>query len=145
MRLTRYWTFTDFQYEYGQGQAGQWPQNQGNAITTGQFGWGAKYDGAPTIQFDEELRPYAAQRNRIKNFYRTGTRFTNTIAFSNSNEKGGFRASFANQDVKGIAPNNDYHKKIFNLGVNQHLTDKLSIQLNVNYTNEKNNKLWSKG
>lgn len=131
--------FTDFQMEYGQGQAGNRPTTQGQAITTGQFGWGAKLDGVPTIQFDGELRPYVAHPGRIKEFYRTGTSFTNTIALSGGNAKGSFRASFSNQDAKGIAPNNDYHKRIINLGVNHSLTDKLSVQVNLNYTNEVNN------
>ncbi len=130
--------FTDFQMEYGQGQAGNRPTTQGQAITTGQFGWGAKLDGAPTIQFDGETRPYVAHPGRIKQFYRTGTSFTNTIALSGGNAKGSFRASFSNQDAKGISPNNDYHKRIVNLGVNHNLTDKISVQINVNYTNEVN-------
>jgi len=130
--------FTDFQYEYGQGQAGIRPATQGAAISTGQFGWGEKYDGVPTIQFDGELRPYLPQKDRITNFYRTGTSAINTIALSGGNATGSFRTSFSNQDVKGISPNNDYHKKIFNLGVNQNITEKLSLQVNINYTNEKN-------
>lgn len=130
--------FTDFQYEYGQGQAGVRPANQGAAISTGQFGWGERYDGVPTVQFDGELRPYLPQRNRITNFYRTGTSAINTIALSGGNETGSYRTSFSNQDVKGISPNNDYHKKIFNLGVNQNVTKQLSVQVNINYTNEKN-------
>ncbi|THU40157.1 SusC/RagA family TonB-linked outer membrane protein [Niastella caeni] len=130
---------TEFQYEYGQGQAGKRPATQGQAITTGQFGWGEKLDGAPTVQFDGVLRPYEAHRNRIKEFYRTGNSVTNTLAFSGGNGKGSFRASYANQDVLGITPNNDYHKKIFNLGVNYKLNEKLSVQLNANYAYEKNN------
>lgn len=131
--------FTDFQMVYGQGQAGQRPSSQGQAVTTGQFGWGAKLDGAPTIQFDGVQRPYVAHPNRIKEFYRTGTSFTNTIALSGGNAKGSFRASYSDQDAKGISPNNDYHKRIFNLGVSHNLTDKLSVQVNMNYTNEVNN------
>lgn len=130
---------TDFQYEYGQGQGGVRPTTQGQATSTGQFGWGAKLDGVPTVQFDGELRPYVAHRNRIKEFYRTGRSFTNTIAFSGGNGKGSFRASYSNQDVLGITPNNEYHKKIFNLGVNQKLSDQLSVQVNVNYAYERNN------
>ena len=130
--------FTDFQYEYGQGQAGVRPANQGAAISTGQFGWGEKYDGVPTVQFDGELRPYLPEKNRITNFYRTGTSFINTIALSGGNATGSYRTSFSNQDVKGISPNNDYHKMIFNLGVNQDVTEKLSVQVNINYTNERN-------
>lgn len=129
---------TDFQYEYGQGVNGVRPKTVGEAVNSGQFGWGERYDGVPTIQFDGVQRPYSPQKNRLKEFFRTGTSFTNTIAVSNSNAKGNFRVSFTNQDVKGIVPTNEYHKKIINLGVNQSLSDKLSLQLNVNYTNEKN-------
>ncbi|OLY95032.1 SusC/RagA family TonB-linked outer membrane protein [Cnuella takakiae] len=129
---------TDFQYEFGQGVNGVRPKTQGEAVNSGQFGWGERYDAVPTIQFDGVSRPYAPQRDRIKNFFNTGTSFTNTIAVSSGNAKGSFRASFTNQDVKGIVYTNKYHKKIFNLGVNQNLSDKLSIQLNLNYTNEKN-------
>ena len=131
--------FSDFQMEYGQGQGGLRPTTQGNAISTGQFGWGAKLDGVPTVQFDGVSRPYVAHPDRIKDFYRTGSSFTNTLAFSGGNAKGSFRASYSHQDAKGISPNNDYHKRIFNLGVNQNLTDQLSVQVNVNYTNEVNN------
>lgn len=131
--------FSDFQYEYGQGQGGVRPADQGKAITTGQFGWGEKLDGVPTIQFDGVQRPYVAHRNRIKDFYRTGGSFTNTVAVSGGNTNGSFRASFSNQHANGISPNNDYDKKIFNLGINQQLTDKLSLQININYANENNN------
>lgn len=131
--------FTDFQYEYGQGQAGVRPTTQGQAVTTGQFGWGAKYDGQPTIQFDGVARPYLPQKNRIKNFYRSGSAFTNTIALSGGNGTGSFRASYSNQDALGISPNNDYHKKIFNVGINQSIGKKLTMTFNVNYTNEINN------
>ncbi|MEI6948112.1 SusC/RagA family TonB-linked outer membrane protein [Paraflavisolibacter sp. H34] len=129
---------TDFQYEYGQGVNGVRPANQGAAVNSGQFGWGERYDGKPTVQFDGESRPYEPHRNRLKQFFRTGSSFTNTIALSSGNAKGSFRASYTNQDVKGITPNNDYHKKIFNLGVNQNIGEKLTAQVNINYANEKN-------
>lgn len=130
--------FTDFQMEYGQGQAGVRPTTQGQAITTGQFGWGAKYDGQPTIQFDGVMRPYSPALNRVTDFYRTGSAFTNTIALSGGNAGGSFRASFSNQDALGITPNNDYHKKIFNAGLNQTIGQKMSMTFNINYTNELN-------
>lgn len=131
--------FTDFQYEYGQGQAGKKPTTQGEAISTGQFGWGAKYDGLPTPQFDGVLRPYVPHPNRIKEFYRTGRSVINTLALSGGNGQSSFRASYSNQNVQGISPNNDYKKRIFNLGVNHKLSDKLQLQVNINYTNEVNN------
>lgn len=139
--------YTDFQYEFGQGQGksvngvtvGVRPQNVGEAISTGQFGWGERYDGVPTIQFDGEMRPYSPQRNRLKSFFQKGNSFTNTVAFTGGNVKGSFRASYSNMNSKGITPSNTYYRKIFNLGVNQNLSDKLSVQVNMNYTNEENN------
>ncbi|MFN8356134.1 MAG: SusC/RagA family TonB-linked outer membrane protein [Spirosomataceae bacterium] len=131
--------FSNFQMEYGQGQAGKRPANQGQAITTGQFGWGEKYDGVPTVQFDDQLRPYLPNPTRIKDFYRSGQTITNTIALSGGNGKGGFRLSFSNQEALGISPNNSYFKKIFNAGINQNINEKLNVSFNINYTNEKNN------
>ncbi len=130
--------YSNFQTVYGQGTGGVRPTTQGTAISTGQLGWGEKLDGVPTVQFDGELRPYSAQPNRITSFFRTGTSAVNTIALSGGNDRGSYRASYSNQDAKGIMPNNAYHKKIFNFGVNNNITSKLSLQVNLNYTNENN-------
>ena len=129
---------TDFQYEFGQGVNGVRPSSQGTAINSGQFGWGERYDGVPTIQFDGVERPYTPHKGRIKEFFRTGTSANNTIAFSGGNAKGSFRVSYSDLRSKGIAPNNEYLRKVVNLGVNHNLYDKLSIRLNINYTNDKN-------
>ncbi|MBE7173039.1 MAG: SusC/RagA family TonB-linked outer membrane protein [Williamsia sp.] len=136
--------YTNYQYEFGQGQGlavngvttGVRPRNVGEAVNTAQFGWGERYDGASTIQFDGESRPYTPEKNRLKKFFQTGTSLTNTIAVSGGNARGNFRASFSNLESKGITPGNTYQRKIFNLGVNQNLNDKLSVQVNMNYTND---------
>ncbi len=126
------------QTEYGQGTGGLRPQTQGEAQSTGQFGFGERLDGQPTINFDGVMRPYSAYPNQLYDFLRTGTNITNTIGLSGGNEKGSFRASFANTDAKGIQPSNEYKKRIFNVGINYNVTEKLNMLLNVNYTNEEN-------
>lgn len=85
------------------------------------------------------MRPYSPALNRVKDFYRYGGAFTNTIALSGGNTTGSFRTSYSNQDALGISPKNDYHKKIFNAGLNQKICNKMSMTLNVNYTNDINN------
>ncbi len=130
--------FTDFQQEYGQGENGVRPATQGDAAGNGQFGWGERLDGVPTINFDGVLRPYSANPNRITEYYRTGTAITNSVALSGGGEKGNFRASFTNTDASGIDPTNEYSKKIVNIGLNHDITEKLSLSLNVNYTHEDN-------
>lgn len=129
---------TDFQYEFGQGGSGIRPKTVGDALATGQLGWGERYDGVPAVQFDGVSRPYTPERNRLKSFFETGSAFNNTVAFSGGLGKGGFRFSYSNNDAKGISPANEYHRKIVNLGINQNLSDKLSVQFNINYTNDKN-------
>ena len=126
------------QTRYGQGTGGIRPQTQGEAQSTGQFGFGERLDGVPTVNFDGISRPYSAYPSKLHDFLRTGTNLTNTIGFSGGNENGSFRASFANTDAKGIQPSNEYKKRIFNVGINYNVTEKLNMLLNVNYTNEEN-------
>ncbi|MEO7992446.1 MAG: SusC/RagA family TonB-linked outer membrane protein, partial [Chryseolinea sp.] len=136
--------YTDLQMEYG---AGDWnvaqakglrPATAAQATSLGMYGWGEKLDGEATINFDGVSRPYSADRNRVTDFYRDGKAFTNTIALSAGNEKGSFRASFSNLKSNGITPNNEYSKKIANIGFNYDITKKLKITVNANYGHEEN-------
>jgi TonB-linked SusC/RagA family outer membrane protein len=126
------------QTEYGIGTGGNRPQTQGEAQSSGQFGFGGRLDGQPTINFDGVMRPYSAYKDRLFDFLRAGTNFTNTLGLSGGGVNGSFRASFSNTDAKGIVPNNDYKRRIFNVGINQNVTQKLKLQLNLNYSNEEN-------
>jgi TonB-linked SusC/RagA family outer membrane protein len=129
---------SNYQTEYGTGVGGVRPATQAEARANGNLAWGAKHDGVPTIQYDGVLRPYSADKNRFKKFYRTGTSLTNTIALSGGDASTSYRVSFSNLDADGISPDNSYHKKIFNLGLNSKVTKNLTLQANVNYTHEEN-------
>jgi TonB-linked SusC/RagA family outer membrane protein len=130
--------FTDFQYEYGQGENGLRPTSVAEAQSSGVFSFGEKFDGAPTPQFDGSTQPYSPNKNRIKDYYRTGYNFTNSVALTGVSDKGNFRLSFANTDAEAIIPNSDYHKRIINLGLNYKFIPELTLQLNLNYSNEFN-------
>ncbi len=123
---------------YGTGIGGARPTTQAEAQSMGNLSWGAKYDGVPTVQYDGVLRPYSPDKNRISEFYRTGTTLTNSIALSGGNTSTNFRTSFSNQDALGISPDNSYHRKIFNMGLNSQITPQLTLQVNINYTHEEN-------
>jgi TonB-linked SusC/RagA family outer membrane protein len=129
--------FSDYQTEYGTGSNGKRPTTRAEAVSMGNLAWGEKHDGVPTVQYDGVLRPYTADKNRFKEFYNTGTSLQNTIALSGGNAATSYRISFSNQDVNGISPGNSYHKKSFNLGLNSKVTNKLTLQANINYANEK--------
>jgi len=131
--------YSDYQTEYGTGSNGVRPASQAQAQSFGNLAWGEKYDGVPTYQYDGVKRPYLPDLNRTKQFYNTGTSYVNTLALSGGNATTSYRVSFSNQDAKGISPGNSYHKKIFNLGLNSKVTNKLTLQANINYTHEENN------
>ncbi len=125
-----------FQTMYGLGQNGLKPISQADAAGKGQFGWGAKLDGSLVPTFDGTMQPYIAYENRLFDYLQTGSNFTNTVALSGGSANGSYRVSFANTDAKGIEPRDEYKKKIFNFGLNQNITDKLKLNVNINWSNE---------
>ncbi|MEO6230273.1 MAG: SusC/RagA family TonB-linked outer membrane protein [Ferruginibacter sp.] len=130
--------YSNYQTEYGTGSNGVRPSTQAQAQSFGNLAWGEKYDGVPTYQYDGVQRPYLPDLNRTKEFYNTGASYVNTLALSGGNASTSYRVSFSNQDAKGISPGNSYHKRIFNLGLNSKVTNKLTLQVNINYTHEEN-------
>lgn len=128
--------FTDWQYEYGQGDGGVKPSSQSQAVTWGRRSWGAKMDGQNYIAFDGKEHPYSPQKNNIQNFYRTGSTYTNTVAFNGGNESLNFRFSLSNTNSKSIVPNSKFDKKIANLNLNAVLGKRISIEAIAQYNVE---------
>lgn len=129
--------FTDYQYEYGQGENGVRPTTPNP--TSGQWSFGERFQpGMTQTLFDGVVVPYAPVRDRVDKFFRNGQNVTNTIALSGGNEKGGFHLSLANLSSQGIVPNNEFTRRTINLGVQYDLSDKVSISTSINYSNEYN-------
>lgn len=124
------------QTEYGQGQGGAKFTTAAQIQGNGQFGWGAKLDGQPTINFDGQMRPYSAYPHQLFDFLQTGTNLTNTLGLSGGGANGSFRTSISTTSAKGIVPSNEYKRRIFNLGLNQTIAKKLKLLVNVNYADE---------
>ncbi|CAN5524915.1 hypothetical protein BH23BAC1_BH23BAC1_19910 [soil metagenome] len=129
--------FTDFQYEYGQGERGVRPTTPNP--TSGIWSYGEKFQpGMTQVLFDGIELPYEPVFNRVKAFYEVGRNLTNTISLSNNGENGGFNLSFSNTDNKSIVPNSDFNRKTINLGFTQIISKNLSTHGNINYSNEYN-------
>lgn len=127
---------TDYQYEYGQGQYGLKPTTAAEALGSTRLSWGPRLDGSQVIQFDGNQYPYSAQKDNIKNFYRTGSSLTHTISVSKGGENGSFRLSLSNLDNKSIIENSGIDRKTINLNVEQNITDKLKVTAMANYVDE---------
>ncbi|UHG92876.1 SusC/RagA family TonB-linked outer membrane protein [Spirosoma oryzicola] len=129
--------FTDFQYEYGQGEGGKRPTSP--SPSSGVWSFGEKFQpGMTQILFDNETWPYEPVFNRVKKFYRVGTNFTNTVTVANNGQNGGFSLSFGNTDNRGILENNTFNRKVINLGFSQNINPKLTASGNINYSKENN-------
>jgi len=129
--------FTDYQYEYGQGEFGVRPTTANP--TSGVWSFGEKFQpGMTQVLFDGVTVPYEPVRDRITKFYRTGSTFTNTISLSSGGETGSFNLSLANMNNKSIQPNTEFDRQTVNLGFNQNITKKLVLSGNIAYSHEKN-------
>ncbi len=127
---------TDFQKVYGQGIGGAKPTTADAAQSSSRLSWGAPLDGSPVIQYDGNTYAYSAVNDNIKNFYRTGSTFTNTVAVSKGSESGSFRLSFSNLDNNSIVRNSGLGRKTANLTFDQKITSRLSVSLMANYIDE---------
>lgn len=129
--------FTDFQYEYGQGERGVRPTTP--FPQSGVWSFGEKFQpGMTQVLFSGETYPYEPVYDRYKKFYNTGTNITNTITLSTAGDNGGLSLSLSSTNNKGIIPNSKFSRRSANLGFTQNITKNLSVFGNVNFSNEKN-------
>ncbi|RAJ97553.1 TonB-linked SusC/RagA family outer membrane protein [Larkinella arboricola] len=128
--------FTDYQYEYGQGEYGVRPTAPNP--TSGVWSFGEKFNGQTQVLFGGITVPYEPIRGRIRKFYRTGSTWTNSVSVSSGSDRGGFNLSVSNTDNKGITPNNTFNRKTINLGFSYNLSPKLTVTGTLNYSNEYN-------
>lgn len=129
--------YTDFQYEYGQGEGGERPTAPNP--TSGVWSFGERFEpGMTQVLFDSVVVPYAPVRDRIRKFYRTGLNLTNTLTVSAGGEKGGFNLSLSNLTNQNIVPNSSFRRRTINLGFVQDITSKLNVSGNINYSIEDN-------
>lgn len=129
--------FTDYQYVYGQGTAGAKPNSAATAKTTARSAWGAKMDGSSYTGLDGKTYSYSPYKDNIKDFYRWGPSFTNTVSAYGGTDRGTYRLSLSNLDNNAIVRNSGLDRKTINLAVDQKVTDKLSFNVSVLYLEQK--------
>ncbi|WP_044238105.1 SusC/RagA family TonB-linked outer membrane protein [Flexithrix dorotheae] len=103
--------------------------------------WGPKMEGQLVgIQTLPELGlvPLVGQpEDNIRNFYRTGKTFTNTLAVTTGSDKINFRLSVSNLTNEGILPNSSFDRNTVNMNIGANVTDKLRVEAKANYVNQK--------
>lgn len=127
--------FTDYQYKYGQGAMGLKPTTQADAQSLNS--WGGKLDGSSVIQWDGVSRPYVAQKNNIKNFYKDGTNLSNSVSFYGGTDKSTYNFSMSDMDNKSVIPNSTLKRNNFSLNLGMNPVDNLSINVSARYLRER--------
>ena len=128
--------YTDYQYEYGQGENGVRPTTPNP--TSGQWSFGEKFQpGMKQILFDGVEVPYVPQYHQITQYYRKASTLTNTITLSSGGEFGGFNLSLSNMSSDAILPGSGFNRRNLDLGFTQTLAGKLTVSGNISYSNER--------
>ncbi len=145
----------DWQNEYGQGnnQQFEFVDGNGSGIADGvDESWGPPLDTGLLIpQFDSPRAdgtrggdylvsnspitptPWISMPDNTKDFFDTGYTMNNSISISKSGDLGNIRFSYQNLDQEGVVPNTDLNRNSFNVSTGLNLTDKVTINTNVNY------------
>jgi TonB-linked SusC/RagA family outer membrane protein len=130
-----------FQDEFGQGWSGKsWSNNQpGNNSSNENGSWGPAFNGeirpwGSIVDNSQQIKPYVALKDNTKDFYETGSTYSNSVRVSGGGENSNFSLNFSDVNSDGIMPsdNDSYKRKA--LGLNAGITDKkLSIKTSINY------------
>ena len=108
--------------------------------------WGPKMDGTlyrpwySWIPSDPDFGkqvPFSPNPNNVRDFFNTGLSINNNIAFSKKGEGYSFRVSYTNIYGESIVPNSNQKRDYLSVKVQNSLTKKLSMNLNLNYANER--------
>ncbi len=131
----------NYQDEYGQGKDGNIPSEYNEFMSSTGGTWGPRLDGSNQYYFtaEDDLRPYSPQPDNVKDFFRNGTNFVNTLAFEYGSEHVNTRFSYTNTMTNSILPNSDLQRHNFNLRSLSHLSDRLSVDAKVTYFRQEAN------
>ncbi len=133
----------NFQDVYGlpvyQNSYGQGANNILNNQSTNS--WGPKF-GTPGfetyINSQNQTRTYQAAPNNIKDFYRTGTIFSNSANILTGSEKSTFNLSLSNTLQSGISPYSSLTRTSGQLVAGTQLSNNLRVTGNITFTQTQN-------
>lgn len=158
--LERVSTLPQYQNEYGGGTSQTWniynykpgdPEYLKNFSGVKYYNysvdesWGPRMDGtmyAPWYFWDPsdpefgKLKPFVAQPNNVRDFYRTGVTTNNNVAFSKAGDNYNTRISYTNLNRTGVSPNTNQTRNNVSVNGEIKLTPKLTVSANVNIFQE---------
>ena len=92
-----------------------------------------KWTGQSYTDYFGNQSTYSAQKDNIKDFFRTGIALNNAISVSGGSEKAQTYLSYINNTVEGIIPNNNLKSHIVNFRITNQITKRLSTDAKITY------------
>jgi len=122
----------EYQNDYGQGSQGNVPTDL-TSLKNISGSWGPMFDGSSKLYYTGEQRPYVAQPDNVKDFFRTAGKYVNTVSLDGGGQNYSARFSYTNNMTESMLPNSDLKSHNFNFRTNVNLTDKLSVDAKATY------------
>ena len=130
-----------FQNDYGQGTGGTntTASGAGNILTGSTASWGPRFGTTPTranglLLADGTLLPYQAYPNNIRDFYKTGTLWTNGLQLAGNTGTSNFSLNVNSTTQKGITESSNLQRTNVQLGGGTTLQNKIRVTGSVNFS-----------
>ena len=136
------------QNDFGQGWSGKsWSSWSGSSNTASNENgsWGPAFNGevrlwGAIINSGQQIKPYVALENNVKDFFELGNTFTNDVRVSGGGEKSNFSLYFSDVKSDGIVPTEADLYKRRTLAMNGGITEgKMTIKGTITYVKKDQN------
>ncbi|WP_349527872.1 SusC/RagA family TonB-linked outer membrane protein [Reichenbachiella sp. MALMAid0571] len=95
--------------------------------------WGPKFNDQMVTWWDGEQRPYSAQPDNMKQYYKDGSTISHNLSLMNSGEFGNFRASVTRKENKAIIDNSGFNTTNIYIGGNFNFNKQLRAEVFTSY------------
>lgn len=95
--------------------------------------WYAWYPGT---EYSFKTAKMTPQPNNARDYFNTGVTGINNVNFSKAGDNYNFRASYTNQDIKGLIPTSFLKKNTFNVNAAIDLDPKVTVTANITYLSQ---------
>lgn len=102
----------------------------------------------PSLSLAENLAnaaPWVSHPNNVRDFFETGITSTSSVSMEGGTDNLTARMTYTNVLEKGTIPNTDQKRNQINLSTVMNLTDKLKVDVALNYTKTNNDNLPGQG
>ena len=101
--------------------------------------WGPRFDDVVRpwghiVDGQQKIKPYSALPNNMKEFFETGSQFSNTVSLGGGDAKTDYYFSLSNTAQKGIVPTTEYDRSSVMFSGGTKLTNKFSSRASATYT-----------